>query len=326
MFFVLALFGMIGLARLVPGPGAETGPWSLHAFAHYGVSLIFLMYGIGLSPRAFHEGLRNVRLHLLIHLSTFLLFPLLALAGYRLFAVAEPESIRLLWFGVFYLAILPSTVSSSVVMVSLAGGNVPAAIFNASLSGLLGVFLTPLWMGLFHTIEGSTASAAGPIDLRTAIGSLVLVVVLPIVLGMLLHRCCGAWVGAQRKTLRLFDQSVILLIVYCSFCESFAAKSLDGFSFTQIGLLGLAMTAFFSMVYGIVALGCHMLRFSREDTITATFCGSKKSLMHGMVMAKVLLAGIAAPGLVLLPLMLYHALQLVLVAAIASRLRHRKES
>ena len=310
--FVVLLFVMIALAWFFPEPGAMQGPYSPHAIANYLVSVIFLVYGIGLSPRQFRDGLMNWRLHLVVHLSTFLLFPLIALVGMSLCAT---EQTHLLWLGVFYLAVLPSTVSSSVVMVSLAGGNMPAAIFNASLSGVIGIFLTPLWMSLF------ASAGPGGFDPLRAIGSLALLVLLPIVLGMLLHRRLGDWVTRHRATLRLFDQSVILLIVFCSFGESFASHAFEGLPALTLPILTIGMIALFFLVYGLIDFVCHRLHFNREDTITALFCGSKKSLMHGTVMANILLVGLGGVGVILLPLMLYHALQLILVAVIVARWR-----
>jgi sodium/bile acid cotransporter 7 len=142
-------------------------------------------------------------------------------------------------------------------------------------------------------------------------------VLVPVVLGMLLHGKWGFFAEKYRKQLRYFDQSIILLIVYTSFCESFAKKMFTGYSLSQILILGLGMTALFFLVYMMVKAVCVSLKFSREDTITAVFCGSKKSLVHGTVMSKVLFPGSDIVGIILLPLMLYHALQLITASIIA---------
>jgi sodium/bile acid cotransporter 7 len=149
-WFILALGLMIFLAWLWPAPGIVKAPISLGQLAGYGISVIFFFYGLRLSPEQLKAGLGNYKLHTVIQLSTFIFFPVLILAVHPL---VKDTSYEMLWLGVFYLAALPSTVSSSVVMVSIAGGNIPAAIFNASISGLIGVFLTPLWMGLFLTAQ-----------------------------------------------------------------------------------------------------------------------------------------------------------------------------
>lgn len=328
--FVLLLGLMIFLAYLTPNFGAsKEGIFSLGNLADIGILMIFFFYGVGMSVSALWRGLSNWRLHLLVHLSTFLFFPLAVLAAYWFFnGSSANDSNELLWIGIFYVAVLPSTVSSSVVMVSIAKGNMPAAIFNASISGILGVFLTPLWMSFFL---GDVEATAGTIDsqgipLMESIRGLMLIVVLPVAIGMFFNARFGDLVTENRKFMKYFDQSVVLLIVYTSFCDSFEAKAFDGFGTKTLVLLGAGMVALFFIVYGISGFCCRLGRFNREDTITVLFCGSKKSLMHGMAMSKVLFAGMNGIGVILLPIMLYHALQLIVVSVIAKRMGKEQHS
>ncbi|WP_202621870.1 bile acid:sodium symporter family protein [Pontibacter russatus] len=307
-WFLLALIGMIVLAWLFPEVGVDREPLSLGDVANYGVSAIFFFYGLRLSPEKLKTGLSSWRLHLVVQLSTFVLFPLLILPLHTFFEGGEQE---LLWLGTFYLAALPSTVSSSVVMVSIAGGNIPAAIFNASISSLLGIFITPLWMGLFLT------SSSGEFDLGGVMGKLVLQVLLPVVLGIVLHRYWGGFAERNKKKLRIFDQVIILLIVFTSFCESFARHMFSGYSLLDLGTLGVAMIGLFFLVFGITSGISRLLGFNRGDRITAIFCGSKKSLVHGTVMSKVLFPDANIVGIILLPIMIYHALQLLASSVIA---------
>ncbi|MCJ8164853.1 bile acid:sodium symporter [Pontibacter sp. E15-1] len=308
-WFLLVLVGMIGLAWLFPEAGIDREPVSLGDVASYGVSVIFFFYGLRLSPGKLRAGLSSWRLHLVVQLTTFVLFPLLILPLRTFFAGGEQE---LLWLGVFYLAALPSTVSSSVVMVSIAGGNIPAAIFNASISSLIGIFLTPLWMGLFLS-----SGSSGDFDLASVMGKLVVQVLLPVVLGVLLHRYWGAFAERNKKRLRVFDQLIILLIVFTSFAESFARDMFSGYSLLDLAMLGGAMVGLFFLVYGLTSGISRLLGFNREDRITAVFCGSKKSLVHGTVMSKVLFPDANVVGIILLPIMLYHALQLIAASVIA---------
>jgi sodium/bile acid cotransporter 7 len=198
-------------------------------------------------------------------------------------------------------------------MVSIAGGNIPAAIFNASVSSLAGVFITPLWMSPFF----SDAIGIDAASLRSIIGKLTLQALLPVVVGMAFNRRWGAFAEKHKRALRLFDQSIILLIVYTSFCASFAHRVFDGFSRVAIAGCAVGMAALFFVVFGAVGLACRRLKMNREDTITAQFCGSKKSLVHGAAMSKVIFAGYGSIGVILLPVMLYHILQLIIVSAIA---------
>ncbi|WP_347156389.1 bile acid:sodium symporter family protein [Pontibacter chitinilyticus] len=307
-WFLLALAGMILLAYLWPQIGIDREPLSLGEIANYGVSVIFFFYGLRLSPAKLKAGLSTWRLHLVVQVSTFVLFPLLILPLHR-FVEGTPEAT--LWLGVFYLSALPSTVSSSVVMVSIAGGNMAAAIFNASISSLIGIFITPLWMGLFLTDSG------GGFDIWSVMGKLVLQVLLPVVLGILLHRYWGGFAERHKKQLRYFDQSIILLIVYTSFCESFARHMFSGYSFANVLVLGLCMAGLFFLMFGLIYSISRIFGFNREDRITAIFCGSKKSLVHGTVMSKVLFPNPDLVGIILLPVMLYHALQLLSASVIA---------
>jgi len=308
--FVIALLGMILLAYIWPTPGIQSGIFSLKEIANYGVSLIFFFYGLRLSPAKLREGISNWRLHLVVQIATFILFPLIILVVGKFIPI---EGREMLWLGVFFVAALPSTVSSSVVMVSLAKGNIPGAIFNASISALIGVFITPLWMGLFINTNH------GNIELSGVIFKLILQVILPVGLGILLHSKLGSFAERHKKSLRKSDQVTILLIVYTAFCESFAMKMFDGFSLFELSILCIGMVALFSLMAGMLTLISHLLRFSREDSITALFCGSKKSLVHGTVMSKVLFPHSTAAGIILLPLMIYHAFQLIAASVIAKR-------
>lgn len=310
--FLTLLLVAVALAWLWPAAGAGEGIFSLSSLANYGVSIIFFFYGLKLNRQKLHTDLGNLHLHILIHFTTFVFFPILILGIRPLF---HGEDYNLLWLGIFYLAALPSTVSSSVVMVSIARGNIPAAIFNASISSLIGVFITPLWMSLFL----SSATEMNTAGLWSIIGKLVLQILLPVALGMALNPRWGAFAEKRRHALRMFDQSIILLIVYTSFCASFAHHLFEGFS--RMVLLGCVagMVLLFFIVFGFVGLLCRCFRMNREDTITAQFCSSKKSLVHGTAMSKVIFAGYSSIGVILLPVMLYHALQLMIVSAIARK-------
>ncbi len=313
--FVLALLGMILLAYLWPQGGITEGTFSLSSLANYGVSLIFFFYGLRLSKQKLQQGLGNWKLHILVQASTFILFPLLV---FPLQMLVPDEQWHVLWIGTFFLASLPSTVSSSVVMVSMAEGNIPAAIFNASISSIIGVFITPLWMELI--LSGSSQN----IELGSIMGKLVLQVLLPVVVGILLNPKWGHIAEKYKKQLKYFDQTIILIIIYTAFCESFEKKMFDNLTLPELLLLGVAMLLLFFIVYGITNMLCSILHFNRKDRITVVFCGSKKSLVHGTVMSRVLFTNNTATGLLLLPLMMYHALQLIVVSIIAKRATRSK--
>lgn len=308
---------MILLAYFLPQPGMIKEPISLEEIAGAGVSLIFLFYGVRLSVEKLKAGLANWKMHIVVQLTTFLLFPLIVLACRPLFIGTDLE---LLWLGVFFLAALPSTVSSSVVMVSIAKGNIPAAIFNASISSLIGVVVTPLWVGLF------IASATGNFDISDIVIKLIFQVLLPVIIGISLNSRFGAIAEKYKKQLKYFDQAIILTIIYTSFCKSFSEHLFEGFTTFELVGLAVGMMVLFFVVFISVGLLSRFFGFSAEDRITVLFCGSKKSLVHGTVMSKVLFQHSTITGIVLLPLMLYHALQLIAASIIAQRMARRNEA
>ncbi|QNH63728.1 bile acid:sodium symporter family protein [Hymenobacter sediminicola] len=315
-WFLLGLLGAVGLAYLVPEAGSKASPIPWKVITTAGVALIFFFYGLRLSLEKLQAGLRNWKLHVMVQFITFVAFPVLALLARPLFEGGKGEQ---LWQSIFFLCTLPSTVSTSVVMVSIARGNLPAAIFNANISSLLGIVLTPLWTSLFL----NTSADGG--HLWGLAVSLVWQVILPVVAGVLLSRRFGRIAEQYKGALRISDQIVILLIVFTAFCESFAEGIFRSFAAQDILLLGLGMVALYFAIFGAVWGLSRVLGFSREDRITALFCGSKKSLVHGSVMASLLFPGMAATGLLLLPLMLYHALQIILASMMAQRMGQEAE-
>lgn len=313
--FLGLLLGMIVLAYFFPQPGIAEEPISLEEITNYGFLFIFFFYGLRLSFPELKRGLNNWKLHIAVQLTTFLFFPLVLLLSKPFFGGTTQA--ELLWLGTFYLAALPSTVSSSVVMVAIAGGNLPAAIFNATISSLLGIFITPVWMSLF------LASNTQNFDIKQVIFKLALQVLLPFVLGVALNSKFGEFANRHKKKLRYFDQTVILLIVYTAFCHSFTLGVFNDFSFSSIFLLMLAMSVLFFASYAFIYFISRILKFDTPDTVTILFCGSKKSLVQGTVMSKVLFPDPAIVGIVLLPIMVYHALQLIFASIIAKRIAVR---
>jgi sodium/bile acid cotransporter 7 len=305
--FLLGIFVAIGLAAILPELGAmeSTIPWK--PFIQVGIALLFFFYGLKLDPAQLRAGLSNWRLHVLIQVTTFLGFPLLVFALVNFVPGLDPNFA----LGISYLGALPSTVSAAVVLVSISGGNVPAAIFNASISSLLGVVMTPFWMRV------AGGEVAGELDLWASIVDLSIKVVLPVILGLVMHRYLFPKIKPYLNRLKYLDQTVILSIVFTTFSESFSQQLFDSFSWLSLGGLSLVMLFILLVVVGILFLLVRVLSFSKEDQIAAIFCGSTKSLVHGVAIGKVLFPSAAIFGLVLLPVMLYHLQQLILGSFLA---------
>lgn len=303
--FVIAILVVVVLAYFLPEP-AHLLP--LDSIASVGISLVFFFYGLKLSPSKIKAGLSNWKLHIVIQAFTFLIFPILVLAIKPIFQGQDEE---LIWLGLFFLAALPSTVSSSVVMVSIAKGNIPAAIFNASISGLIGIFITPLWMGLFVSV--------GNIDVSDVYLKLLSEILLPIIGGLLLQKWLGQFTQKFSFFFTQFDRTVILIVIYKSFVHSFEDNVFSSLQLVDFLILSTWVILLFILVYAIITLTSSWLGFNREENITALFCGTKKSLMHGTVFSKVIFGSFPALGIILLPLMLFHAFQILIIGVIAGR-------
>lgn len=314
--FVIAIVVSMLLAYLFPEPGGAASPIPLDMLSSIGVSLIFLFYGLKLSTDELMRGIRNWKLHLLVQGTTFLLFPLIVLTAYPFVSGEKQETI---WLSFLFLAALPSTVSSSVVMVSLARGNVSAAIFNASISGIIGIAVTPLWMAPFLSSQYTSVDTAGIYT------SLLIEILLPLVIGLSLRPWLGGFARRHGKQLSFFDKTIILLIIYKSFAHSFEEQIFSGIAWADIGIMILLVLLLFYTVYGLTGILARYMRLNAADRIAAQFCGSKKSLVHGTVFSKALFGQSSAIGLMLLPLMIFHALQILIVSTIASKLARRSD-
>ncbi len=308
--FVLFIIVVIGVAYLFPHWGSKESQIPLKTISTLGISLIFFFYGLKLSPDKLKAGLKNWRLHVLVQATTFLIFPLIVLAFHPLIQTQEQE---LLWLAFFFLAVLPSTVSSSVVMVSIAKGNIPAAIFNASISGIIGIVVTPLWMGLF------VHSAQTDFDFTEIYIKLIVQIILPVVFGIILQRYLGKLANEHSSKITLFDKSVILLIIYRSFSESFNENIFSSVSLSDLLFLFTAVLFLFFIVFTLTGYVAKKLNFNKEDQITTQFCGTKKSLVHGTVFSAILFGNVPTIGFILLPLMLFHAIQILIISIIASK-------
>jgi len=303
--YIAAIAGMAGLAFILPvrGGGAVVAS---HA-ATVAIALLFFLHGARLAPRAALAGARHWRLHAVVLASTFVLFPVLALGAHALVPhLLSPP----LWTGLILLSVLPSTVQSSIAFTSIARGNVPAALCAATASNLLGMLLTPL-------LAGFLLSAHGGFSVQ-GVGDIVLQLLLPFAAGQAMRPLIGAWAQRNKTLLGLVDRGSILLVVYVAFSEGVVQGIWHQLDLTELGSLVAVDAALLAAVLAITTIGSRLLGFSRADEVTIVFCGSKKSLASGLPMATVLLAG-QPIGLIVLPLMLFHQIQLMVCAALARR-------
>lgn len=313
-YFLVGLVLMVLLALVWPTPGMSGGPLHFEYVTTYGVSVVFFLYGLTLSPQKMKAGVMHWRLHLCVQFATFVLFPAILLAVRALVPGLFSDDV---WLGFFYVAALPSTVSSSVAMTNIARGNVPAAVFNASLSSLLGVFITPLLMSWYMHSNGID------MPLLPVILKVVMLVLVPIVLGQIARRWLAGWAHRNAFWVKLADRSTILAIVYNSFCDSVAAGVWNAGDLMLVVRIAVASVALFVIVYLAMNGVCVAMGFNIRDRIACQFCGSKKSLATGVPLAPVMFGHNAALGLIVAPIMVFHFLQLVIVSVLAARFARR---
>ena len=309
-WFLWGMLLAVILAWLFPSPGARGGWMHPEILTKAGVALIFFLHGVALSFAALKASTLHWRLHLVVQGSTFVIFPLVGLALFKLTETWLLADVRL---GFFYLCAVPSTVSTSVALTATAGGNVPAAVFNATLSSLLGVVLTPLWM----TAVARTSGDVLPLD--KVVLDLVLWLVLPLVVGQLARPILGAWAARNRAKINNIDRLTILLLVYTSFCDSVVLGIWSDHGLMVLAATFIISVVLFFVVFSLVGFICDLLKFSTPDRIATVFCGSKKSLASGVPMAQLMFAQNPSLGLILLPIMVYHPLQLIICGVLASR-------
>jgi solute carrier family 10 (sodium/bile acid cotransporter), member 7 len=303
--YILAIVGMVGLASLAPAHGA--GATAMGYASQAAIALLFFLHGAKLRPAAALAGAVHWRLHVVVLLSTFVLFPLLGLAARGLAPGLLPPA---LWTGLLLLCVLPSTVQSSIAFTSIARGNVPAALCAATASNLLGVVLTPLLAGLLlHTNGGFSPRAVGEVAEQ---------LLLPFVAGQLARPAISGLLARHRQIVNFVDRGSVLLVVYVAFSEGMTQGIWRQIGASDMATLLLVCLALLAAVLVLTTCSARALGFARADEIAAVFCGSKKSLASGLPMAAVLLAGQSA-GLIVLPLMLFHQIQLMACAALARR-------
>ncbi|MDG5496614.1 bile acid:sodium symporter family protein [Niveispirillum sp. BGYR6] len=307
--FLLALLTTVGLAALFPASGALVG-W-VDVAADIAIALLFFFHGAKLSREAIMAGIGHWRLHLTVLATTFVLFPLLGLGMGLLPAWLLSPGIA---GGLLYLCLLPSTVQSSIAFTSMAGGNVPAAICSASASNLLGIFITPVLVGLLMQTNGEAG-----ISLH-AIESILLQLLVPFVGGHLLRPLIGAFVARHKQLIGYSDRGSILLVVYSAFSAAVAEGLWHKVAPFDLVTILVASTVLLALVLSLSALAGRLLGFNRADRITLIFCGSKKSLVSGVPMAGVLFSA-GQVGLLILPLMIFHQIQLIVCTWLASRFR-----
>ncbi|MFE8582768.1 bile acid:sodium symporter family protein [Sphingomonas sp. NCPPB 2930] len=310
--YVLMLLATVLIATLLPPRGVGVRVFDLAADT--AIVALFFVHGAKLSRSALLAGARHWRLHAAILATSFVLFPLLglAIAGSGL---PSPS----LATGLLFLTLLPSTVQSSIAFTAIARGNVAAAVCSASLSNLLGIAVTPALAALLLPGTGGVELSFG------SVRAIVLQLLVPFAAGHMLRPWIGAWIAARKRLVTTLDRGSILLVVY----TAFGAAVSQGL-WSQVGALELAelvgwCALLLTVVLVLTGVMARAMKLAPEDAVVMRFCGSKKSLATGVPMAGVLFPP-AQVGVVLLPVMVFHQLQLIACAFLARRLADAVEA
>ncbi|KMK16846.1 hypothetical protein ABW09_18900 [Pluralibacter gergoviae] len=311
--FTLTLVSVVLLASFFPARGAFV-PF-VEGLTTAAIALLFFMHGAKLSREAIIAGGSHWRLHLWVICSTFVLFPILGV----LFARWAPIDVDpAIYSGFLYLCILPATVQSAIAFTSMAGGNVAAAVCSASASSLLGIFVSPVLVGLLMHLHGAEASLE-------QVGKIMLQLLLPFVLGHLSRPWIGNWVARNKKWIGKTDQASILLVVYSAFSEAVVNGIWHKVGAGSLLFIVVVSCILLAIVIAINVFVARRFGFNKADEITIVFCGSKKSLANGIPMANILFPT-SMIGMMVLPLMIFHQIQLMVCAVLARRYKRQTEA
>ncbi|MDC7684784.1 bile acid:sodium symporter [Asticcacaulis sp. BYS171W] len=305
--YILMLLGMVVLASVLPvrGSAAVVAEWIKDA----AIVLLFFLHGAKLSRESIWAGMKAWKVHALVFATTFAVFPLLGL-GLR--AALSPLMDPMMLAGLLFLCLLPSTVQSSIAFTAIAKGNVAAAVCSASVSNILGILITPMLVALLM------GQAAGGVSFD-AVTSIALQLLLPFIVGHLLRPVLKGVLDTHKTLVGRVDRGSILLVVYTAFSASVVEGLWSKVGLADLALMFVAGAVLLAAVMGFTWWASGRAGLSREDRVVVLFCGSKKSLASGVPMAGTLFPP-AVLGPVLLPVMLFHQLQLIVCAFLAPRL------
>jgi sodium/bile acid cotransporter 7 len=311
--FILGLFGVVILAFLFPQPGARNGWLHPDLVSNFGIALILFLQGLSMPLEKVQRGAGNWQLHVIIQVFTFVIFPIVGLGFQALLSrlwIDEPDAIKQ---GFLYLCVLPSTVSTSVVLTSVAGGNTAAAILSAAFSNIVGVILTPLLVSFLMHATGHSG------DIGPLLVQITMLTLLPFAVGVVLRHFIQPWVDANKRWINPISNGVILFIVYTAFCDSVTEKIWDQYGAVLTGEVLLTVVLLFGTISLLIYLACRAAKLNREDSIAVYFCSVKKTLAMGVPLAILIFGSRADLSLILLPIMFYHPFQLFVNGLLANQ-------
>lgn len=308
------LWAVVALALWHPEWGHSGASWHPELIASTSVSMMFFMHGLTLRAKDLWSGIKDWRLHIIIQLATFALFPVI---GFGILLWTHAFLTTAVQFGFFILCATSSTIASSVAFTAQSGGRVSLAVFNASLSTLLGVFLTPLLAGLVADHAGLA------IDFTQAFHQIFFKVLLPLGLGQLIRVLMAAWLSKLGRYSALVDYTSIALTVFNAISDSVSQGAFANSGIFDLLAITLVASCLFWLVIAILTGVCRLFKVGPADQMAVFYCGSQKSIANGVPIAKVMFAGSSGLGLMLLPLVVYHQCQLLYSSVLAALLERQ---
>lgn len=310
------MFLMVSLAFILPGPGSRHGILHADILSNFGIALILFLQGLSLAIEKIKDGAKNWRLHTVVQAFTFVVFPLVGLLFHWVVPFFWPDEPQAIKDGFLYLCVLPSTVSTSVVLTAVARGNTAGALFNAAFSNIIGVMVTPILVHLLMQRTGQSAPF-GPLLVKITLLTLV-----PFALGVILRRYVSAWIDANKPWVNRISNTVVLFIVYTAFCDSVEERIWSQYGFSLTGQVLFIVILLFAGMSVLIYLTGLAVQLNREDMIAAYFCSVKKTLAMGVPLAILIFGQRADLTLILLPIMFYHPFQLFVNGLLANRWGH----
>lgn len=309
--FVLSMLVAVLLSFLAPWLGAKNSPLHLSLVTKWGVALVFFLHGANLSFDAIKSGASNWRLHLFIQSCTFILYPLIGFAFFYLAKDFVSFPVRL---GFFYLCALSSTISSSVTLTGIGKGNVAGAVFDATISGILGIFITPFLVSIIMQDAN-----LGHFDIKNAIFDVAKTLLLPFVLGQIFRPIILKPITKHKKIIGFVDKSVLVLIVFVAFCNANYDKIWAKIAPVEIIIILISIISLLAFVLFVTIEAAKIFGFSHQDKVAGVFCGVTKSLANGAPIAAILFASSPYLGIILIPIMIYHQSQLIACSILAGK-------
>ncbi len=305
--FTILLVVMVILASIAPVAGGAADVFGI--LTSIAIAILFFLHGAKLSREAVMQGIMHWKFHVVVFVFTFALFPILGL-------LAQPILLPLLgkelYWGFLFMCFLPSTVQSSIAFTSVAKGNVASAVCSASFSNIVGMFITPVLVSFF--ILGQSQHGFDP---TSSIVQITLLLLVPFILGQILRPYVYPLMLKKPGIVKAFDQGTILMVVYGAFSGAVVAGLWQEVSLQTLLALTVVCSVFFTIIMLLALYLPKWLGFNREDQIAMFFCSSKKTLASGVPMAQILFIG-QSLGMIVLPIMIFHQIQLMVCGVIAN--------